>query len=83
MTQIQSGFFQTPTNTPTPTQFGVVEVDVQYEYTNGMEGSYSGGTWDASIGNVPHPEAFVAEQKQGTVIDLSAVRIGGFGGLNN
>jgi hypothetical protein len=47
-----------------------------------MEGSYSGGTWDSSLGNVPHPQAYV-EGTRGWVIDLSAVKLGGFNGLNN
>ena len=73
---------QTPTNTPTPTPFGVLEVDVQYEYTNEILGSYSGGTWDSSLGNAPHPIS-VNQQKRVAVIDLSAITLGGFGGLNN
>jgi hypothetical protein len=72
----------TPTVTPSLTSVGVLEVNVQYEYSNEIEGSFSGGTWDASLGNVPHPEAY-KDGFRGTIIDLSAVRLGGFGGLNN
>jgi hypothetical protein len=83
---------QTPTNTPTPTStstptptptpYGVLDVNVQYEYTNEMLGSFSGGTWEASYGNAPHPIS-VNQQKRVSVIDLSAITLGGFGGLNN
>ena len=72
----------TPTITPSLTSIGTTYVNVQYEYTNQMEGSFSGGTWDASLGDVPHPEAYV-EGTRGWVIDLSAVKLGGFNGLNN
>ena len=72
----------TPTITPSQTSIGTTYVNVQYEYTNQMEGSYSGGTWDESLGNVPHPQAYV-EGTRGWVIDLSAVKLGGFNGLNN
>ena len=47
-----------------------------------MLGSFSGGTWDASLGNAPHPIS-VNQQKRVAVIDLSAITLGGFGGLNN
>jgi hypothetical protein len=83
---------QTPTNTPTltstptptatPTPFGVLDVNVQYEYTNQMLGSFSGGTWNSSLGNAPHPIS-VNQEKRVSVIDLSAITLGGFGGLNN
>jgi hypothetical protein len=68
--------------TPTPTTFGVLEVDVQYEYTDEMLGSFSGGTWQASYGNAPHPIS-VNQEKRVAVIDLSSITLGGFGGLNN
>ena len=58
----------TPTNTPSLTPFGVLDVNVQYEYTNQMLGSFSGGTWDASLGNAPHPIS-VNQQKRVAVID--------------
>jgi len=56
-------------------------VNSQYEYTNEMLGSFSGGTWQAAYGNAPHPVAFVGTGD--TVTDLSAITLGGFGGLNN
>jgi len=72
----------TPSVTPTPTSFGSIDVNVQYEYTNEMLGSFSGGTWEASLGNAPHP-INVNQEKRVSVIDLSAITLGGFGGLNN
>jgi hypothetical protein len=72
----------TPTITPTQTSIGTTYVNVQYEYSNQIEGSYSGGTWNAGLGDVPHPEAYV-EGTRGWVIDLSAVKLGGVNGLNN
>ena len=47
----------TPTQTPTPstTPYFVISADTYYEFTNEMAGSYSGGTWDPSLGNIPHP----------------------------
>jgi hypothetical protein len=56
-----------------------------YEYTNEMLGSFSGGTWDSSLGNAPHPQSITyAHSKTGdTVVDLSSITIGGFNGLNN
>ena len=72
----------TPTITPSQTSIGTTYVNVQYEYTNQMEGSFSGGTWNSSLGDVPHPQAYV-EGTRGWVIDLSAVKLGGFNGLNN
>jgi len=76
----------TATPTPTPTRFGVFYANEYYEFTDGMFGSYSGGT--APVGpplvNVPHPinQAMIGDQR-GTVQDLSAVALGGFNGLNN
>ena len=80
----------TPTNTPTNTQTPTsspcpvsgISVNVQYEFTNQMAGSYSGGTWDASLGNIPHP-VYSSENGDCTIIELNAVELGGFNGLNN
>jgi hypothetical protein len=55
-----------------------------YEYTAAMEGSFSGGTLPAGT-VVPHPE-YASENTGGTscvVIQLNAVTLGGFNGLNN
>lgn len=50
-----------------------------YEYTAAMEGSFSGGTLPPGT-QVPHP-AFATEN--GIAIQLNAVTLGGFNGLNN
>jgi hypothetical protein len=80
----------TPTNTatptPTPTAFGVFYANEYYEFTDGMFGSYSGGTAPVvpPLVNVPHPinQAMIGDQR-GIVQDQSAVALGGFNGLNN
>jgi hypothetical protein len=80
----------TPTNTatptPTPTSFGVFYANEYYEFTDGMFGSYSGGTAPVvpPLVNVPHPinQAMIGDQR-GIVQDQSAVALGGFNGLNN
>ena len=56
-----------------------------YATTNERQGSFTGGTWTASLGNVPHPAAITTSLSTtgDTVIDVSAVLIGGFNGLNN
>jgi hypothetical protein len=76
----------TATPTPTPTSFGVFYANEYYEFTDGMFGSYSGGTEPVvpPLVNVPHPinQAMIGDQR-GTVQDQSAVALGGFNGLNN
>jgi hypothetical protein len=76
----------TATPTPTPTLFGVFYANEYYEFTDGMFGSYSGGTAPVvpPLVNVPHPinQAMIGDQR-GTVQDQSAVALGGFNGLNN
>lgn len=56
-----------------------------YEYTNKMLGSFSGGTWDSSLGKAPHPQniTYAHSVTGDTVIDFSCITIGGFNGLNN
>lgn len=61
--------------------------NTQYEYTNEILGSYSGGTWEAGLGNAPHPE-YNKPNSNGsytgnTVVQMNAITLGGFGGLNN
>lgn len=72
----------TATPTPTPTAFGVFEVNPQYEAEACI--TCSGVTYTDAY---PHPVDWVPENpdggKQGTVIDLSAVQLGGMHGLNN
>jgi hypothetical protein len=57
-----------------------IDVNVEYAYTIGILGNFSGGT--APAGAVaPHP---VAVSGTGTTVnDLSAIALGGFQGLNN
>ena len=75
-----------PTPTITPSSFGVFYANEYYEFTDGMFGSYSGGTAPVvpPLVNVPHPinQAMIGGQR-GTVQDQSAVALGGFNGLNN
>jgi hypothetical protein len=72
----------TATPTPTPTPFGVFYVDVQYEAEACI--TCSGVTY---AGDYPHPSDWVPENpnggRQGVVVDLSAVQLGGMHGLNN
>lgn len=56
-----------------------------YEYTNQRLGSFSGGPWVSGLGNAPHPQAITNKYSASgdTVIDYSAILLGGFNGLNN
>jgi hypothetical protein len=57
-----------------------INVNVQYDYSIGILGNFSGGT--APAGAVaPHPVAVTGTGD--TVNDLSAIALGGFQGLNN
>jgi hypothetical protein len=72
----------TPTNTPTPSQypFSGIGVDVQYEYTIEMLGSFSGGT--APEGAIaPHP--IFTDANGVPYAQLNGIALGGFNGLNN
>jgi len=73
----------TPTPTPTSSPIypiGGIGVDVQYEYTIGMLGSFSGGT--APAGSVaPHP--IYTDGDGVPYAQLNAITLGGFNGLNN
>ena len=73
----------TSTPTPTPTPFGVFDVNVQYE----AEACVTCGDAAPTTAPYPHPADWVPVgpdgEKQGTVIDLSAVQLGGMHGLNN
>jgi hypothetical protein len=74
----------TPTPTPTPFGFGL-DVNDQYAYTADILGSFSGGTWNSPPfpDQPPHPVDWNPQNKKGVVIDLSAIRIGGFDGINS
>lgn len=56
--------------------------NTQYEYTNDMEGNFSGGTWTSNLTPVPHPIA-TSNDNVDTIVQMNAVTIGGFDGLNN
>ena len=73
----------TPTSTPTPsvTLGFVVEVNQQYEYTIGMLGNFSGGTAPEGA-TVPY-SVMTSEDGDEVIIQLNAISLGGFQGLNN
>jgi hypothetical protein len=72
----------TPTPSPTQYPFSGIGVNVQYEYTIGMLGNVSGGTYlNPSGTTAPHPiftDAYGVPYAQ-----LNAITLGGFNGLNN
>jgi hypothetical protein len=77
---------KTPTPTPSETPYGIFDVNKYYEYGTGQTGSFSGGTWDTSLENVPHPVSYanlVQDGKKGTITQMNAITIGGFNGLNS
>jgi hypothetical protein len=47
-----------------------------------MEGSFSGGTWDSSLGNVPHA-VYTSENGDYSITQDNSIALGGFNGLNN
>ena len=57
-----------------------IDVNVQYAYSIGILGVFSGGTAPAGA-IAPHPVAVTGTGT--TVNDLSAIALGGFQGLNN
>jgi hypothetical protein len=61
--------------------------NTQYEYSNDILGSFSGGTWESYFGNAPHPEYAKPNSDLSytgnTVVQLNAITLGGFNGLNN
>jgi hypothetical protein len=73
----------TPTSTPTPsvTLGFVIEVNQQYEYTIGMLGSFSGGTAPAGA-TVPY-SVMTSDDGDESIVQLNAISLGGFQGLNN
>jgi hypothetical protein len=74
----------THTHTPTPSSYPATGITANkfYEYTSQMEGSFSGGTWDSSLGNVPHPQ-WVSNNGNYVIVQSNAVALGGFNGLNS
>ena len=73
----------TPTSTPTPsvTLGFVIEVNQQYEYTIGMLGNFSGGTAPEGA-TVPY-SVMTSEDGDESIVQLNAISLGGFQGLNN
>jgi hypothetical protein len=70
----------TPTPTPSQYPFSGIGVDVQYEYTIGMLGSFSGGT--APEGAIaPHP--IFTDANGVPYAQLNGITLGGVNGLNN
>lgn len=63
--------------------------NTQYTYSNEILGSYSGGTWEASLGNAPHPISYKLSNPSDlsssgdTVYQMNAITIGGVNGLNS
>jgi hypothetical protein len=77
---------KTPTPTPSETPFGFFQSNLYYEYGTGQTGSYSGGSWTDSLSEPPHPKSnsnLSQDGKKGEISQMNAIRIGGFGGLNN
>ena len=73
----------TPTNTPTPspTLGFVTYVNQQYEYSADILGSFSGGTLPPNS-SVPY-QVMTSEDGNQVVVQLNAISLGGFQGLNN
>jgi hypothetical protein len=67
----------------------IISANTQYEYSNQISGSYSGGTWNSSLGNVPHPISYKLSNpldlysSGDTVYQMNSITIGGVNGLNN
>lgn len=62
----------------------IVSANTFYEYTKGMLG-FSGGSPLTGTTQVPHPQAVVINVTGGTdtIIEMSAVKLGGINGLNS
>jgi hypothetical protein len=58
-----------------------LEANKYYEYTSDALGSFSGGTWDPSLGPAPHAVYLNAKGK--AIIQMNTIELGGFNGLNN
>ena len=77
----------TPTQTPTPTStpfYSGISVNEFYEYTEGMLGSFSGGTFP--VGDEVPYALYVSDTNNGEtiqVVQLNAISLGGQYGLNN
>lgn len=71
----------TPTPTPTVTPGWTIYVNQQYEYGIDILGSVSGGT--APSGSTAPYQVMTSEDGNQTIIQLNAISLGGFQGLNN
>ena len=71
----------TPTPTPTVTPGWTIYVNQQYQYTLDMLGSVSGGT--APSGSTVPYQVMTNNDGNQTIIQLNAISLGGFQGLNN
>jgi len=62
----------------------ILSANTFYEYTKGMLGFFSGNPLTGTT-QVPHPQTVIRNVTGGTdtVIELSAVKLGGINGLNN
>jgi hypothetical protein len=77
----------TPTSTITPTPsvtIGLVKyVNQQYQYTIGMLGNVSGGTEMVPSGATVPYQVMTSENGDEVIVQLNAISLGGFNGLNN
>jgi hypothetical protein len=75
----------TPTSTPTPSvTIGFVKyVNQQYQYTIGMLGNVSGGTYMVPSGATVPYQVMTSEDGDEVIVQLNAISLGGFNGLNN
>ena len=75
----------TPTMTPTPSvTIGFVKyVNQQYQYTVGMLGNVSGGTEMVPSGATVPYQVMTSEDGDEVIVQLNAIALGGFNGLNN
>lgn len=66
-----------------------ISANTFYEYSSDKLGSFSGGTWDENIEQVPHPINYMKQthgdpnSEINTIIDFSSITLGGFSGLNS
>jgi hypothetical protein len=71
--------------TPTPSvTIGLVKyVNQQYQYTIGMLGNVSGGTEMVPSGATVPYQVMTSEDGDEVIVQLNAISLGGFNGLNN
>ena len=67
----------------------IISANTYYQCSEQKLGSFSGGTWDASLGAAPHPIDYRPvtpgdpTSQINTIIDFSSITLGGFSGLNS